>query len=453
MLKFSSLLSITVFCAVMAACQPGESPAKKTAAEAKNAQQNPAPASLEIDNSAPKSLAIPMVTSENLTEAIHLAGQELAAANYESSNANQPAALEWYLAILRFDSENLEAQTGLKNTVDALLQRAADSTRVGKLDEAVRLLQILESSAYAHSDLASLKSEIERAKQAKVWEQKGLALEKQSLILPTSNAGNAVSAYRKALEIFSDYQPAQKALARLRTQREIAAMKLAKQQKFEAALIALKQAELVDDKSPQFQLVSIHVLGSLNQAIQEKIVLANLALDGMRIEVAEDFYRQAKKIHSTHPEVVLLAQRIDDAKHYSRFKPQQVFSDVWAMSSPPPEMVVIPYGQFEMGSISALAEAAVTEKPQHRVIFKRGFAIARNETTVGQFRQFIESSGFQTRATKRGWSMVFDEKGGSMTKRANVDWRHDHLGRLAKNDLPVVHVNLDDAETHHSRPR
>ena len=64
---------------------------------------------------------------------------------------------------------------------------------------------------------------------------------------------------------------------------------------------------------------------------------------------------------------------------------------------------------------------------------------------MAQFRQFIESSSYQTRANSRGWSLVFDEKGGSMTKRSNVDWRHDHLGRIAKDDLPVVHVNLQDA--------
>ena len=118
------------------------------------------------------------------------------------------------------------------------------------------------------------------------------------------------------------------------------------------------------------------------------------------------------------------------------------------MSSPAPELVVIPYGKFEMGAPQSLASANKSEMPRHVVVFKRGFAIAKNEITVGQFRQFIESSGYQTRATLRGWSIVFDEKGGSLTKRDNTDWRHDHLGRLAKNDLPVVHVNLADADAY-----
>jgi len=451
MLKFSSLLSIAALCAVMAACQPGESPVQKTTEAAKNAQQNPEAAASENNNSAPKLLVVPTVSSENLPEAIRLAREAFAAADYQDSSQKQPAALEWYVAILRFDPGNAEAQAGLKNTVDVLVQMAGDANRAGKPDEAAHLLQVVELSLYPHPDIANLRSELELAKQARVWQQKGLELEKKSAILPATGgveSDNAVSAYRKALEAFPDYQPALKAIARLRMQREMAAMKLAKQEKFEAALIALKQAELVDDKNPQFKAVSSHVLGRLNQTIQEQIVLANLALDGMRIETAESFYLKAKKILPTHTEVISLARRIDETKHYARFRPQQVFSDAWAMSSPVPEMVVIPYGQFEMGSLPSLVSAAPAEKPRHVVIFKRGFAIARNETTVGQFRQFVESSGYQTRASARGWSMVFDEKGGSMTKRENVDWRHDHLGRLAKDDLPVVHVNLHDAEAY-----
>jgi formylglycine-generating enzyme required for sulfatase activity len=190
------------------------------------------------------------------------------------------------------------------------------------------------------------------------------------------------------------------------------------------------------------------VNGRLNQAIQEKIVLANLALDGMRIDIAEDYYLGAKKILPGHPEVSALAQRIDETRHYARFKPAQFFNEPWAMSSPAPEMVVIPYGKYEMGAPKSLVAAVPAELPRHTVTFKRGFAIARNEITVGQFRQFIESSGYKTRATARAWSMVFDEKGGSMTKRENVDWRHDHLGRLAKDDLPVVHVNFHDAQAY-----
>ncbi|MGH8106571.1 MAG: SUMF1/EgtB/PvdO family nonheme iron enzyme, partial [Arenimonas sp.] len=290
--------------------------------------------------------------------------------------------------------------------------------------------------------------ELLQEKQAEVLYEKALELERKKLILAADTEkqpGYAVASYREALRAFPDYQPALQAIDRLRSQHERAAMTLAKQAKFEAALIALKQAESIDGENPQHQMISSHVRGRLNQALQEKIVLGNIALDGLRLIPAREYYLQARKILPKHPEVVLLAKRIDEVRHYERFKPQQVFSDAWAMSSPAPEMVVIPYGQFDMGARQDATTAKPAELPRHLVRFKRGFAIARNEITVGQFRQFIESSGYLTRASSRGWSMVFDEKGGSLTKRENVDWRHDHLGRIAKDELPVVHVNLKDA--------
>ena len=451
MLKFLPLLRITVLCLAMAACKPSEPPAQKTAAPSKNALNTQTKNSIETSNSVPKLLIVPTVNADNLSEAIRLAEQAFTAARYQDSSQQQPAALEWYIAILRFDAGNSKAQTGLINTVDALIQKTRQSIGAGSLIEAAHSLHVLDLSLVLHPEIANLKLQLTQAKQAELWQQKAMALEKKSLILASNTntpSDNAVAAYRKALKIFPDYQPALQALNRLRSQREMAALSLAKQEKFEAALIALKQAELIDNKNPQYLTVSRHIRGRLNQAIQEPIVLANLALDGLKIKPAQDHYAQAKKLLPTHADVVALAKRLDEVKHYARFKPHQFFNDAWAMSNPAPEMVVIAYGQFQMGAPSGLASPPPQELPRHAVIFKRGFAIARNEISVGQFRQFIESTGYQTRATSRRWSMVFDEKGGSMTKRENIDWHHDHLGRIAKDDLPVVHVNLSDAQAY-----
>ena len=451
MLKFSLLLTIIALCLAVAACNPTEPPAQKRAVPTKNALNTEASRPAETANVAPKVLNVPTVNADNLPEAISSAEKAFAEARYEDSSQKQPAALEWYIAILLFDGGNSQAQTGLNNTLNVLIQKTRLLIRAGNLFESARLLQVVELSLVPHPEVANLKHELSRAKQAEPWQQKALALEKKSLILAsgtTPSSNNAVAAYREAVRIFPDYQPALHALDRLRSQREIAALSLAKQEKFEAAFIALKQAELIDSKNVQYLTVSRHIQGRLNQVIGQQAVLANLALDGLRIKPAQDYYAQAKKILPSHPEVIALAKRLDEVRHYARYKPHQFFSDAWAMSNPAPEMVVIPYGQLQMGAAPGLASTPPQELPRHAVIFKRGFAMARNEISVGQFRQFIESTGYQTRATTRRWSMVFDEKGGIMTKRENVDWHHDHLGRVAKDDLPVVHVNLGDAQAY-----
>ena len=451
MQKFLSLLSIPVLCLAITACGPEQPAASKALVSAKDAPMSAEKESSKNNEQIPEVLNLPNVDSSNLAEAFRLAELDFASARYEDQHAVAPAALEWYLAIVRFDAANARAQTGLADTLDALVQVTRQNIREGNLVEASRLLRVIERSLVAHPDIALLKLELANAGKAESFQKKAIEFERRKLILPSSpgdKSGDAITAYHEALKSFPDYQPSLKAIDRLRSQRERAAMDLAKQGKFEAALIVLRQAALIDDKNPQHQIVSNHVNGRLNQAIQEKIVLANLALDGMRIDTAADYYLGAKKILPAHPEVSALAQRIDETRHYARFKPAQFFSEPWAMSSPAPEMVVIPYGKYEMGAPKSVVAPVPAELPRHTVTFKRGFAIARNEITVGQFRQFIESSGYKTRATTRAWSMVFDEKGGSMTKRENVDWRHDHLGRLAKDDLPVVHVNFHDAQAY-----
>ena len=454
MLKFLPIPSVAAFCLFVAGCQPAEQGAQKVAVPVENAPVNAVSESAAMETLANPDFALPMVSIENLSDALLKAEAAFTAGKYERGTADESGAFEWYLAILRFDANHVKAKAGLDKTVASMIAITRQAVREGKLNEASRLLQNLISGLGEQPEMSNLAAELEQSKQAEIWFRKALAFEEANIILATDKAGNgnhenhAVAAYRKALEVFPDFMPAQWAIDRLRSQRERAALNLVKQSKFDAALIALKQAESIDASNPAYQLISDHVYGRLNQAIREKTVLANLALDGLRIKPAKQYLGQAKQISATHPEVIALATRIDDVVHYGRYKARQVFSDAWAMSTPAPEMIVIRYGQFEMGAHVNTVSAPPAQLPRHPVTFGRGFAIARHEITVAQFRQFIESSAHQTRADSRGWSLVFDEKGGSMTKRDNVDWRHDHLGRLAKDDLPVVHVNLQDAKAY-----
>jgi formylglycine-generating enzyme required for sulfatase activity len=49
---------------------------------------------------------------------------------------------------------------------------------------------------------------------------------------------------------------------------------------------------------------------------------------------------------------------------------------------------------------------------------------------------------------RRGHSLVYDERGGNFVRRSGVDWRHDAFGRLAADDMPVLHVSAKDAEAY-----
>ena len=140
-----------------------------------------------------------------------------------------------------------------------------------------------------------------------------------------------------------------------------------------------------------------------------------------------------------------LRERIHLARHYGPFKPPDVFAEKLKSGGSAPEMVVVPYGKTLMGSDTSDAQRTDSEQPAHSIEFRRGFAIARNELTVADFRRFIEATGYRSVATREGHSTVYDEKGGVFSEHAGVDWRRDHVGRTASASLPVVHVAWSDA--------
>src|SRR3546814_6502161 len=69
------------------------------------------------------------------------------------------------------------------------------------------------------------------------------------------------------------------------------------------------------------------------------------------------------------------------------------------------------------------------------------------EVTVGDYRRFINATGRETRAQRRGYSMAYDERSGNFARVSGVDWRSDYAGAPAGEDLPVLHVSARDARS------
>ena len=140
-------------------------------------------------------------------------------------------------------------------------------------------------------------------------------------------------------------------------------------------------------------------------------------------------------------------------------------------------MVWIPGGEFRMGSTDPLARA--DEQPVHRVRV-RGFWMDATEVTNGQFRAFVEATGYKTVAERPiDWeelkkqvpegtpkpademlqpgSLVFtppapdqpaDDYFNWWTWTAGANWRHPQGPSSSidgLDELPVVHIAHDDA--------
>lgn len=119
-----------------------------------------------------------------------------------------------------------------------------------------------------------------------------------------------------------------------------------------------------------------------------------------------------------------------------------------------PEMVVVPAGSFLMGSPDSEEERAEDEGPQHQVSLK-AFAIGKYEVTRGQFRSFVEMTGYRTQAEQdadRGcYTLAIREDGNaSWDWTANQNWRNAELYGLEQgdDDHPVLCVSRQDAQAY-----
>lgn len=127
-------------------------------------------------------------------------------------------------------------------------------------------------------------------------------------------------------------------------------------------------------------------------------------------------------------------------------------------SAPGPEMTLIPPGEFEMGATADEVELAIrgrdpmkdkgffdeirSAEPQHRVVLTEPFWLASTALTVGQFREFVKATGYQTEAQRSGaGGLAFVE--GKTTQRADFTWEHPGYDQTA--DCPVCQVSWNDA--------
>lgn len=124
------------------------------------------------------------------------------------------------------------------------------------------------------------------------------------------------------------------------------------------------------------------------------------------------------------------------------------------------KMVLVPAGEFIMGTshqqlqgilrgrrdADELRKIFAHEQPQHRV-YLDSFYIDKFEVSNGQFRKFVDATGYVTDAEKQGWGYVW-EGSNEWPRPRGAFWRAP-LGRgssiQGKDNHPVVQVSYNDA--------
>ncbi len=103
------------------------------------------------------------------------------------------------------------------------------------------------------------------------------------------------------------------------------------------------------------------------------------------------------------------------------------------------KLVYIPAGEFIMGSNDS--DSDPDDKPIHKVKITQGLYMGLHEVTRGQFRQFVEKTGYRTDAEREGWSYAW--KGRVLAKVHGLSWQNP--GYEQTDDHPVVCVSWNDA--------
>lgn len=127
------------------------------------------------------------------------------------------------------------------------------------------------------------------------------------------------------------------------------------------------------------------------------------------------------------------------------------------------KMVLIPPGEFLMGSTDAQVAAALkmadefkipardrermeqNERPQHRAVITQPFQMGSTEVTIREFRQFVDAKMYRTEAEVHGFGDGSARQ--DLTKLTDAqkqrNWRSTGLAQL--DDYPVTQVTWNDA--------
>lgn len=111
------------------------------------------------------------------------------------------------------------------------------------------------------------------------------------------------------------------------------------------------------------------------------------------------------------------------------------------------EWASIPAGTFTMGSPTSEAFRGADET-QHQVTLS-AFKMSKHEITVGQFKAFVDATGYKTDADKgTSFSGSIIWTGTEVLEKEGVNWKCDMQGnpRLATEySQPVIHISWNDA--------
>jgi len=255
--------------------------------------------------------------------------------------------------------------------------------------------------------------------------------------------------FRRAHDLDPDSQEAKQGLLVVQQHMVSKALEYARELDFESADRMLEDASYVREPQDLIEEARVEIASFRAQRAEKFEVAAVTAMDAGNFKRAERILIDLIALGGADNTVAQLRRRLEEARIYGGFKPGQVIRDHFQNQiNWTPDTVVILAGSFIMGSSAYEKGRMDNEGPQHRVTFRRGFAIGQREVSVKEFRAFVKETGYRTDAERLRSSTVYDQHSGRLTMRDRVNWKMNFEGEKASDDDPVLHVSWNDANAY-----
>jgi formylglycine-generating enzyme required for sulfatase activity len=295
---------------------------------------------------------------------------------------------------------------------------------------------------------ASEKSELTDTRVRSLLASAELALENRQLTSPEDD--NALSYYRQVLEVEPNNPTALGGIGRIvEAYRSLLAGAIAAD-RLDTAETYLGRAESVDPQAAAVADMREQLASAKARWTAER--LSSLMVSMRTADAKSDLAGAEltlREISALAPASAELAQA-QQIRQAIAVRPGRVFQDAMLEGQSGPPLVIVPTGQFQMGTsgrqLARLFGAGRNEAPAHTVDIEQVIAVAQHETTVREFGQFIADSGYQTDAQRGGAITVIE--GASARRVSDRNWQHDFLGQQAAPDAPVIHVSWNDAQAY-----
>ncbi len=355
------------------------------------------------------------------------------------------SALALVLDAAQIAPDDKRVRAALSRLHARLVAQAQQALSTNDAEGARADLAALRQLPGPQDDLASLAARIDAAARVQPLLEQASTLVQQGK-LEGKGEDNALALYRKVLGLDPENVVARQGLRRVQRAVLDRALAAAAQNDDAAADVALADAAAILPSSPALADARRRIAAMRRGRADNLMAQAETALDAGNLALAQKLTDEAGALGA--PTGAFQSQ-LQSAREYANFHPGQVFADHFLdIVGSAPAMVVIPRGSFEMGAPAHGRVQSGAEQPQHEVTFARGFALARTEVTVAQFRAFVQASGYVSDAERLGGASVYDESNGRMQTRAGVDWRDNYAGKRARADDPVVNVSWNDAHAY-----